>query len=503
MSNVPHMMPRDGSYKVAGVEVWRKDSPIFSSGLCAERNESEWRRVMADPVCVASFGALIKGMLSEGYELRASRETPAAKAAREFGWAAMEALQDPWGEPGLMPLLETVPRALTEGWLPFQLLWETGHVAHGGKHWPSIRRVVDQWQEYFHATLDGRLAFQGGGRDPGGAYNKEQLFDLSMYWSCFQIGSLRSPHGAPLAGKLWPSWYVKGQHAMWRDRTARAQISGTPVIEEGFGPAGRPMESLGTQEGGRLGDVTDSSIKAALDQAAAIFDEHGWVFIPRGWKLNQLTNPGAVNAWAELIAYHDMRMRLIIEGQHLTAEQDKTGSYAASKTQESTKTEYVQALATACAGWLTGLVKRILQYNFQVEPEDLPRWHFGVMDDSLDREDLNAFLGAEGATVDGLAVAKSWKIPVPAGTTAMVLSTRPAAAPAPASTPFAALGERLVRLAGGDELAATWERVNRLEDDLATEQLAAAGPAYSAHMADLEDSVLTATGGGGELDPKA
>lgn len=498
MTAPPLATPRDTSYKVAGVEVWRKDHPIFSSGLCAERNETEWRRVMADPVCIASFGALIKGMLAEGYELRPARETPAAKAARDFGWAAVQALQDPWGEPGLIPLLETIPRALSEGWLPLQHLWESSHVSFQGRRWPSVRRVVDQYQEYFWGTLDGRLAYQGGGRGEGNAYNKPEVFETSMHWSCFQIGSLRSPYGSPLAAKLWPSWYVKGQHAMWRDRTARAQISGTPVIEEGFGPAARPFESGGTQEGGRLGDVTDASIKAALDQAAAIFDEHGWVFIPRGWKLNQLTNPGAVNAWAELIAYHDMRMRLIIEGQHLTAEQDKTGSYAASKTQEGTKTEYVQALATACAGWLSGLVARIVRYSFQVEDEDLPRWHFGVMDDALDREDLGAFLAAEGAQADGLAIAKAWKIPVPAGTSAMVLSTRPAA-PAQGS---AALGERLVRLAGGDELAKTWERVNRLEDDLATEQLAAAGPAYASHMASLEDDVLTAAEGGGDLDPK-
>ncbi len=503
----PLRTPRDGSYQVAGVEVYRKDSPIFTSGLCAERNESEWRRVMADPVCAASFPALIKGMLAEGYELRTPRETPAAKSARDAGWAAINAIRNPWGEPGLPALLETIPRALPEGWLPMQLLWDTNVFAHGGRRWPGVRRVVDQPQEYFHATLDGRIAFSGGGRDASGAYNRQEIFDASMYWSCFSMGSLRDPYGSPLAAKLWPSWYVKGQHAMWRDRTARAQISGTPVIEEGFGPAGRPIQSAAQadQEGGRYGDVTDASIKAGLNEAAAIFDEHGWIFVPRGWKLNQITNPGAVNAWAQLIDYHDMRLRLIIEGQHLAAEQSDTGSYAASKTQEGTKTEYVQALATSCAGWLTGLVTRILRYNFQVDDEDLPTWHFGVMDDDLDREDFTAFLNADGAEVDGLSVAKAWKIPVRSGLREMWLK-RPAEVglpTPPSSAPFSALGERLVRLAGGDELAATWERVNRLEDDLATEQLAAARAIYGAHMAGIEDSILTATEGGGSLDPKA
>lgn len=506
--SVPLQTPRDAAYKVAGVDVWRKDSPIFSSGLCAERNESEWRRVMADPVCAASFAALVHGMLSEGYELRTpkGRETPAAKAARDFGWAAVRALRGPeaGAEPGsgLLPLLETIPRALTEGWLPLQLLWETNLVNFQGKRWPAIARVVDQWQEYFHVTLDGRLAFQGGGRGPDGAYNKPEIYDTALHWSCFARGSSRSPYGRPLASVLWPSWYVKSQHAMWRDRTARAQITGTPVITEGAGPAARPFQTGGGQEGGRFGDVTDASIKAALDEASRIFDEHGWLFIPRGWELKQLTNPGAVNAWAELVRYHDMRMRLILEGQHLTAENDKTGSYAEGKVQEGTKTEYVQSLATACAGWLTGLVARILRYNFQVDDEDLPAWHFGVMDDDLDREDLTAFLAAEGAVADGVAVAKSLRIPIPKDVTEMRLSAKPAAAPAAPAAPIGALGQRLLRLAGGDELAATWERVNRLEDQLAAEQLAAARETYGAHMAALEDAVLTAAEGGGRLDPK-
>lgn len=156
-----------------------------------------------------------------------------------------------------------------------------------------------------------------------------------------------SPYGDGLGRMLyWPVWFKKNAIKFWL------------IFADKFGSP----TAVGEYPTGTLKPKQDELLRAleAIQQESAIV-------IPEGMavRLLEATRGGSVNTYELLCAFMNSAIAQIMLGQTLTSEIGGTGSYAASKTHEEVRQDYIKADADAlCEAQNNTLIRWIVDYNF-------------------------------------------------------------------------------------------------------------------------------------------
>ena len=156
-----------------------------------------------------------------------------------------------------------------------------------------------------------------------------------------------SPYGEGLGTTLyWPAWFKKNAIKFWM---IFAEKFGSPTVIGKY-PPGTPKEHQ---------DSLLSALEAIQQESA--------IKVPETMQIELLDaqRSGTVNTYKDLCAFMNAEIAKTILGQTLTTEIGNSGSYAASKTHNEVRRDYVKADADLLAHSLNGqLVRWIVDFNY-------------------------------------------------------------------------------------------------------------------------------------------
>ena len=231
---------------------------------------------------------------------------------------------------------KTLLSGLVLGFKPAEVMWEYSE----GDVW--IREIIGKASRRFTFDLTGRLRLLTLRDMVEGEEVPERKF--MVYTNVSDNGS---PYGDGLGRLLyWPVWFKKNAIKFWM---TFADKFGSPTAIGKYPP--------GTPEAQQ-----DQLLRAidAIQQESAIK-------IPNNVEIAFLeaTRSGSVNTYESLCAFMNAAISKVLLGQTLTTEVGGTGSYAASRTHETVREDYVKADADSlCAALNRQLVRWIVDYNF-------------------------------------------------------------------------------------------------------------------------------------------
>lgn len=156
-----------------------------------------------------------------------------------------------------------------------------------------------------------------------------------------------SPYGDGLGRILyWPVWFKKNAVKFWM---IFADKFGSPTVVGKYPPG-----TLKTQQDALL-DAIDT-----IQQEAAIKIPDNMVI-----ELLEATRSGSIATYDTLVGFMNSAIAQVVLGQTLTSEIGDKGSYAASKTHEGVRQDYLKADADSlCLCLNNTLVRWIVDYNF-------------------------------------------------------------------------------------------------------------------------------------------
>jgi phage gp29-like protein len=174
----------------------------------------------------------------------------------------------------------------------------------------------------------------------------------------FRYGSENgSPYGEGLGETLyWPVWFKKNAIKFWM---IFAEKFGSPTVIGKY-PPGTPREHQDSLLGALEAIQQESAIK-----------------IPETMQIELLEarRTGTVDTYKDLCAFMNAEIAKTILGQTLTTEIGEKGSYAASKTHNEVRRDFVKADADLLASSLNGqLIKWIVDFNYPGVPRYPKLW---------------------------------------------------------------------------------------------------------------------------------
>ncbi len=230
----------------------------------------------------------------------------------------------------------TLLSGLVLGFKPVEVMWEYSE----GDVW--IREIIGKASRRFVFDLAGRLRLLTTRDMVQGEEVPERKF--MVYANASDNGS---PYGDGLGRLLyWPVWFKKNAIKFWM---TFADKFGSPTAIGKY-PPGTP-------------EAQQDQLLWAID---AIQQESA-IKIPNNVEIGFLeaTRSGSVNTYESLCAFMNAAISKVLLGQTLTTEVGAAGSYAASRTHETVREDYVKADADSlCAALNRQLVRWIVDYNF-------------------------------------------------------------------------------------------------------------------------------------------
>jgi phage gp29-like protein len=223
------------------------------------------------------------------------------------------------------------------GYKPAEIMWEYSE----GQVW--IKDIIGKASRRFVFGTDRRMRMITLGNMIEGEEIPDRKF--VVYTNVSDNGS---PYGDGLGRLLyWPVWFKKNAIKFWM---IFADKFGSPTAVGKY-PAGS----------------TTPAQKASLLDACEAIQQESAITIPDGMliELLEAKRTGSVNTYETLCAFMNSAIAQIMLGQTLTSEVGSKGSYAASKTHEDVREDYIKADADSLSECLNGqLVKWIVDYNF-------------------------------------------------------------------------------------------------------------------------------------------
>lgn len=225
---------------------------------------------------------------------------------------------------------------LVMGFKPGEVMWEYSE----GDVW--VREIIGRASRRFVFDLDRRLRLLTLTNMTEGEELPERKF--VVFTNTSDNGS---PYGDGLGRLLyWPVWFKKNAVKFWM---VFADKFGSPTAVGKY-PPGTPK----TEQNALL-DAID-----AIQQEAAVIIPDTMVV-----DLLEATRAGSVNTYETLCAFMNNAIAQVMLGQTLTSDIGDKGSYAAAKTHDEVRLDYVKADADAiCQCLNNSLIKWIVDYNF-------------------------------------------------------------------------------------------------------------------------------------------
>lgn len=170
----------------------------------------------------------------------------------------------------------------------------------------------------------------------------ERKFQIFRYG-----GEDGSPYGGGLGASLyWPVWFKKNALKFWM---IFAEKFGSPTVIGKY-PPGTPKEH-----------------QDALMGALAAIQQESAIKVPETMRIELLEaqRTGTVNTYESLCGFLNAEIAKLIMGQTLTTEVGDRGSYAASKTHEGVRKDFIKADADLLSNQLNGqLIRWLVEFNF-------------------------------------------------------------------------------------------------------------------------------------------
>lgn len=226
--------------------------------------------------------------------------------------------------------------AIVLGFKASEVMWEYSE----GSVW--IREMRGRSSRRFAFGADGGLRLLTAKSMIEGEPVPERKFQVFRYG-----GENGSPYGEGLGPTLhWPVWFKKNAVKFWM---IFAEKFGSPTV-------------IGKYPPGTPGEQQDALLAAleAIQQESAIK-------IPETMRVELLEaqRGGTVNTYESLCRFMNAELAKAIMGQTLTTEVGETGSYAASKTHDEVRRDYVKADADLLSNALnSGLIRWLVDFNF-------------------------------------------------------------------------------------------------------------------------------------------
>jgi len=224
------------------------------------------------------------------------------------------------------------------GYKPGEIMWEYSE----GSVW--VKEIIGRASRRFCFDLDRSLRLL----TLGNMIEGEQLPDRKFI--VFRnISDNGTPYGDPLGKSLyWPAWFKKNAVKFWM------------IFSDKFGmPTAVGKYPAGMEDPAQINKLVDAITAIQTDSAVAIPDS---MII----ELLESARTGTMNTYESLCTFMNAEISKVLLGQTLTTEMSqKGGSYAASKTHNDVREDYVKADADSlCECQNNSLIKWIVDYNF-------------------------------------------------------------------------------------------------------------------------------------------
>jgi phage gp29-like protein len=301
----------------------------IAAGDYSGRTSEPFEELMRDPQVRACMQSRRLSVIGKEWEvIPASEKRPDLKIA-EFVKEALLSFDFDSARSSLLS-------AIVTGFKPAEIMWEYSE----GSVW--IRDIIGRSARRFIFGKDGSLRLLTFKNMIDGEELPERKFQVFTYGS--ENGS---PYGYGLGPTLyWPVWFKKNAIKFWM------------IFAEKFGSP----TAVGKYPPGTTKEQQDALLSAldALQQESAIK-------IPENMQVELLEaqRGGTVNTYESLLSFMNAEIAKAILGQTLTTEVGDAGSYAASKTHNDVRAEYIKADADLLSNQLNAqLIRWLVDYNF-------------------------------------------------------------------------------------------------------------------------------------------
>lgn len=226
-------------------------------------------------------------------------------------------------------------QGIITGFKPAEVMWELSE----GSVW--IKDIIGRSPRRFVFSKDGALRLLTFGNMVEGEELPERKFQL------FKYGDTDSPYGQGLGSTLyWPVWFKKNAIRFWM---IFSEKFGSPTVIGKY-PPGTTKEQQDALMGALEAIQQETAIKMPSTMEVGLLEA---------------TRTGTVNTYESLCSFMNSDISKVILGQTLTTEVGAAGSYAASKTHEEVRADYIKADADLLSNQLNSQVIRwLVDFNF-------------------------------------------------------------------------------------------------------------------------------------------
>ncbi|RJQ22021.1 MAG: DUF935 family protein [Nitrospiraceae bacterium] len=329
--------------------------------------------------------------------------------------------------------------AIVLGYKPAEIMWEYSE----GSIW--INRFIGKPSRRFTFDMDNNLRL---------ITLKNMIEGEAVPSRKFQVFAWGSENGSPFGYGLGSSLY-------WMDWFAKNTLKFWLIFADKFGQptaVGKYPTGATTEQQGKLLDAIDT-----IQTEAAIAIPENMII-----ELLEAARTGSMDTYERLCNYLDKKKTKLILGQTLTSDVGEKGSYAASKTHEEVRQDFITADADElCESLNDQVIKWLVDYNFP-NVKRYPR----IWIRTEDEEDLKPLAERDKLLVDmGVPITKkyfydTYGIPEPQAGEEIVSGQQTADVGARASRPKNGNGEFAEDKTFPDQIA-----IDNLIDSITPEQL--------------------------------
>lgn len=352
----PEFFPADFAF---GVPLEPIRDPILRE-LAEFRDWREYQKMLRVPEVRDPIRHLYAAALAEPWEIQEGpSSSPAAAVLKDlavFAWTSQ-----PAGHRKIV--LERILDADFFGWRPLQVILATARLNGRDVVIPKPGRgIVDKPPERFRFTRDGELVFS-----PAPVPARQlQVFDADETragWMTPSTRTLDSPYGEGLAGVIWPLFRVAVAFQKQFFLGVQREM-GLPVVR---GTQPRPDMKLSEWI-----EQVESDIAVMVEW----LNSKNVLAVPPGMEVEFLHGLQFSDSGIKLREHLAKTIRLIIEGQHLTAETSTSGPAGSSRVQREVEVEYAKGLVELVEATVSELFATIAWLNEgdDIDPDDVPRF---------------------------------------------------------------------------------------------------------------------------------
>lgn len=294
---------------------------------------SEYRNMLYDSHLYACLQSRFAGVMSLEWDVdRGKSKSQLAKLIKSI-----------FNTINVHSLIEEILQATLFGYQPLEIVW-----AYNGKYIvPS--KIIGKPPEWFVYSQENQLQIKE-------SMHSIEAVDAPEYkFLCPRVkATYVNPYGEGVLSRCyWPWLFKHGGRRFWFNFTEKY---GMPFI-------------IGSHEFG----LDTKKISAFAESLSQLYQDAVLVK-PKGTEvtITQTGTSTSSDIFSALISYCNAEISKAILGQTLTTEVGSTGSYAASKTHNSVRSEIVEADKRLVESTINELIAMIVELNFGSVPNELP-----------------------------------------------------------------------------------------------------------------------------------